>query len=139
MGISLSSTFSAAHTDTPAWALRASLLAGCAIAAGGAKWLADGAAVSSVDPALIHLLRGMALIKSMALLAAVAAVWWRLGRPARTFIVWSYLASLWSMTCATVLIWKVTLIPFAAVAFHLALFVFLFAAWRDDLRLPSRT
>ena len=136
---SLSSTFSPARIATHtwlSWVFRVTLLVGCAIAAGGAYWTANPGTLVELDPALNRLLRGMALIKSLALIVAVAAVWWRLGRPTRTMIVSAYLVTLWSMTCATVLIWRVTQIPIAAVTFHLALFIFLIAAWRDDLKLP---
>jgi hypothetical protein len=113
-------------------ALRAALIAGCAAAVGLAARVGDPAAYLLADPALARLLRAMALIKGLLVLAAALASWWRFGWRASPAVSIAYLAATWAMAGSTMLIWQLALIPFAAVLFHAALVGLLLAAWRDD-------
>jgi hypothetical protein len=86
----------------------------------------------SADPALVHLLRGMAVIKATAVLGALAGVYWRLGWRVAPGIAAAYLGTTWTLAGSTMLIWQLAFIPAAAVLFHAALVGLLWASWRDD-------
>ena len=88
---------------------------------------------ASADAGLTALLRGMALIKGIAVLAGTGVAWWRFSKPVRSIDAAVYLVSLAAATAATVAIGWMAYIPVAAAVFHAALFAFLIAAWRDDL------
>jgi hypothetical protein len=118
-------------------ALRAALIAGCAVTVGSALRLGNPAPYLMADPALARLLRAMALIKGSLALAALLASWWRFGWRVDTRISIAYLAATWTMAAAAVLIWQLTLMAFAAVLFHGALIGLLLAAWRDDNKAPK--
>ena len=60
---------------------RTALVAGSAAAAALAWLVASGAAQPAVEPDLVVLLRGMAVIKSLLAAGAAALVWWRLSLP----------------------------------------------------------
>jgi hypothetical protein len=116
-----------------AGASRAMLVVGCALTLILAARLGRPAAYLAADPALARLLRGMAVIKGAAVLAAFAAVFWRLGWRASLGSAAAYLTTTWLLAGSTMLIWQLTWIPAAAVLFHGALIAILVAAWRDDL------
>jgi hypothetical protein len=79
----------------------------------------------------------MAIVKGAIVLAGISLLYWRFSRPVSSAMAGVYLAAAWLAAGASVLIWQLTLIPLAAVAFHLALLAFLLAAWRDG-KLPAR-
>lgn len=112
-------------------ALRAILIFGCALAIGAAVWASDPADYLRTDPALARLLRGMALIKGVAVLGAVLAVHWRFGWRLSKPLSITYLLGSWALAGTTMLIWQLTSIVLAAAAFHTALLAILLAAWRD--------
>ena len=114
--------------------LRSLLIIGCALGIGLATWHGTAVGTSFPDPALIRLLRGMALLKGAMAIAALLAVFWRFGWPMSPPVALGYLLCTWTLAGASVLIWRLTLIPFAAVSFHAALLGILAAAWQDDLR-----
>jgi hypothetical protein len=116
-----------------AWALRGLLLAGCVMAMALAAARTDPAAYVRADPALAHLLRGMALLKGGIVAVALALVLWRFGWRVGKFTSAVYLVTCWTLTGTTMLVWQLTAIPAAAVAFHGALIGMVLAAWRDDL------
>ena len=62
--------------------LRLMFVAVCAFAAAAATYFVGGS-VKTADPDLANLLKGMAIIKTVILLAVGAAIWWRLGSPIR--------------------------------------------------------
>jgi hypothetical protein len=111
--------------------LRAALLVGCALAIGMAGWLGDPSGYLQADPALARLLRGMALIKGMIVIGAVAAVYWRLAWPARPVAAASYLAASWVLAGSAMLIWQLSYIVLAAVLFHAAALSLLIVGWRE--------
>lgn len=109
------------------------LVAGCAIAAAAGLSLGDAAPVLERDAELGALLRGMALIKAVLVIAAAALIVWRLRQPVSTAVALAYLAGAWAMSLATGLIWQLTLIPAAALLFHAGEIGLLLLAWRDGL------
>jgi hypothetical protein len=113
------------------WALRAFLIVGCALAIGAATWVSEPSGYLQADPALARLLRGMALIKGAAVLGAVLAVHWRFGWRVTKPLSLTYILGSWTLAGTTMLIWQLTWIALAAVAFHAALLAILLAAWRD--------
>lgn len=124
----------AARPAAPASAtllLRATLLLGCLAAVALAAAFGRPAASLQADPDLAFLLRGMAAIKAALVLAALAAVLWRLGHPVTQKAAQAYGVGVWLMAAACVLVWRLTSIPFAAIVFHLGEFTLLFTAWRD--------
>jgi predicted lipid-binding transport protein (Tim44 family) len=110
---------------------RATLFGGCLLAVLAGLALGDPAPRLAADPELAFLLRGMAGIKALLLLGAVSLLAWRFARPvpARTAAV--YIGGAAVMAGATALIWQLTALPLAAVAFHAAEIAVLVAAWRD--------
>jgi hypothetical protein len=112
-------------------ALRAFLIVGCALSIGAAALLAEPSGYLQNDPALARLLRGMALIKGVAVLGAVLAVHWRFGWRVTKPLAITYLLGSWTLAGTTMLIWQLSWIVVAAVAFHTALIATLLAAWRD--------
>lgn len=115
-----------------AWRLR--LVAGCAVAIAAAALIGDPASFSLADPELALLLRGMALIKGLLVVAAFALVLWRVGLPIGAGAATGYLAGVATMAFATALIWQLSFIVPAAALFHAAGLLLLVVAWRDDGR-----
>jgi hypothetical protein len=112
-------------------ALRSLLLSGCIASVAMAAWLGEPAALMRSDAELAQLLRGMAAIKGLIVLAAVGALLWRFGQPAPRRIAIAYLLGAWLIAGATMLVWQLSLVPLAALAFHAGEFTLLIAAWRD--------
>lgn len=111
---------------------RALLLGGCVLAASAAAWQGDPASYLRADPELARLLRGMALIKSGIALAAIAAVLWRLGWPlTRPATAAGYLGACWVLAGSCMLIWQLTDIAVAAIAFDGAGLVLLGLVWHE--------
>jgi hypothetical protein len=77
------------------------------------------------------LLRGMAMIKGFLATAAVGALLWRFGHPLSTRMAVVYLGGAWLAAGAAMLVWQLTLIPLAALVFHLGEITMLVTAWRD--------
>lgn len=111
--------------------LRALLVAGCLLAAMLAAWAGSPELVLESDAELARLLRGMALIKASIVVAVVGALLWRLGRPLSRTLAAVYIGSTAVVAGASMLIWQLTFIPLAAVAFHIGELALLVAAWRD--------
>ena len=118
--------------------MRTLLLAGCLASAAAAGWLADPAPVLQADTELARLLRGMALIKGALMLAAVGVLLWRFGRPTTPRTAGAYLAGAWMLCGASLLIWQLSAIPFAALLFHAGVLLLLVAAWRDRSAITCR-
>lgn len=125
---------SSADTGSPAsrrLRLGGMLLGGCVLAVVAAAAVGRPEPLLQADPELARLLRGMALIKAAIVVAALAALLWRFGRPLSHGLTGAYLAGAWAAAGASMLIWQLELIPAAAVAFHLGELTLLVAAWRD--------
>jgi hypothetical protein len=118
-------------TTTQIVPLRAALICGCALAIGVATWAGDPSAYLQADPALARLLRGMALIKGMLAVGAVAAVYWRLAWPISSLVAATYVISAAAMAGSAALIWQLSYIPPAALLFHLAALCMLMVGWRE--------
>ena len=111
--------------------LRVAAWAGAAIAAALALGVGRPELLLASDPELARLLRGMAVIKGGLVLLAMALLTWRLGQPLPSRLAAVYLGSVWLAAAASVLIWQLSFIGLAAVAFHGAELAFLAAAWMD--------
>ncbi len=111
--------------------LRAWVIAACALGIGAAAWFGNPGGYLHADPALARLLRGMALIKSAMVLAAVGAVVWRFGFPVAKPVAVVYIVGCCVLAGSTTLIWQLTLIPLAAILFHAAALGMLIVGWRD--------
>jgi hypothetical protein len=111
------------------------LLAGCAATGLLAYAAGHPQARLLADPGLAWLLRGMALIKGGLVAAALALTVWRLRQPQApsTRAAAGYIACGCLMTASTVLIWQLSFIVPAAVAFHVGLIGLLWIGWRDGL------
>lgn len=117
--------------------LRATLVCGFVLALAWAAWVASPAPYLESDAELARLLRGMAVIKGAIALGALSLLLWRFARPVSAPITGVYLVGAWALAGSTVLIFQLTLIPWAAAAFHVGVLSLLVAAWRDD-RKPRR-
>ncbi len=111
--------------------LRSGLVLGCAVAIGIAAWLGDPSGYLQADPALARLLRGMAVIKGMIAIAAVGAVFWRLGWRVSRAGAAAYLVASWALTGSTMIIWQLSFIVPAALVFHAAALSMLLISWRE--------
>jgi len=119
------------NTNTHIVPLRAALVLGCAIAIGIATWVGDPSTYLNADPALARLLRGMALIKGMLAVGAVAAVYWRLSWTIDARVAATYAITAAAMAGSAALIWQLSYIPFAALLFHAAALSMLIVGWRE--------
>lgn len=113
--------------------LRASLLVGIMVAIACAAAIGHPESLVRADAELARLLRGMALIKGFIALAAVAAILWRFGWSASRGATVAYTTGAWLIAGGSMLIWQLTYIPAAAIAFHVGAFAIVFAACRDDV------
>jgi hypothetical protein len=112
--------------------LRRWLLVGSLAACVLAAWVGNPSDYSRADPELAFLMRGMAAIKATLVLAAVGVLWWRFTYPISQPTAMAYLIGAWLAAGATVLIWQLSFITLAAIAFHAGEFALLVAAWRDQ-------
>lgn len=114
-----------------AW--RIALIAACVLSVGIAASVGHPAGYLEADPALAHLLRGMALIKGLIVLGAAAAALWRHGWAISPRLAVLYALAVSTMAGSTMLIWQLTFIPLAALLFHVAMIGMVFLGWRDRL------
>ena len=89
------------------------------------------APVATIDPDLVRVIRCMALIKGGLALAALAACFWRLGRPAAGWRRFAYVAGPPSMLGGAVALWTLHGVGLAALGLHLGLFGVLAAGLTD--------
>lgn len=111
--------------------LRFLLFAGCLASVVLAAWAGEPARYLRADPELAFLLRGMAAIKAVIVLAALGVLSWRFGHTVSQRMAAGYLMGAWLTAGATVLVWQLSFIPLAALVFHAGEFTLLFVAWRD--------
>jgi hypothetical protein len=121
--------------------LRALLLAGCALTVVIAVSYGSPEPYLRDDRELAFLLRGMAAIKACLVIATAGVLWWRFGHPIGRGAAAAYLLGAFLTAVACGLIWQLTLIVPAAVAFHVGAFMLLFVAYveRDTARLTTRS
>lgn len=113
-----------------------------AIVAGALEILPSLPAERADDATLVTLIRGMAIIKALLAVIAGSALAWRLGRPAGTALVATYLAGIWLMVLGSVVVWQCLHVGWAALLFHTGELTVLLTAWRDgrsSLRWTVRT
>jgi hypothetical protein len=63
-------------------------------------------------------MRGMAAVKALMLLPALAAVDWRLRQPVRPPLAAGYAGAVWAMAAAPALIWGLQHVAAASALFH---------------------
>jgi hypothetical protein len=114
-----------------ATALQALLVFGCLATVALAAWIGRPEAYPSTDADLARLLRGMGLIKGFLALAAVGVLLWRFGHPLSQRMAIAYLVGAWLAAGASMLVWQLTMIPLAALVFHIGEITMLVTAWRD--------
>ena len=112
--------------------LRLAFLGACALAAAAAILYAGTGGIQSVDPDLAKLLKGMAIIKTVILLAAGAAIWWRLGSPIRRAFAAGYIIFGAAGIAGAALVWNMAGLGLAPFLFDGGLLGFLILALRDD-------
>lgn len=127
----------ASAADSTADSLRRWLLLTCLAAGTLAVWVGNPSDYLRADPEWAFLMRGMAGIKATLILAALGLLWWRLKHPISHPIAMAYVIGAGLASGATVLIWQLSFIPLAAIAFHAGEFVLLVAAWRDKGAKPG--
>ena len=119
--------------------LRALLIAGCIAAAALAVEFGQRGAEPLAEPALGHLLRGIALLKALAVCLAVGLLWWRFGHAISRGRAAAYVVGVSLAATGSVLIWQLSHIVLAAVGFHLGEVAFLVVAWQDRGILARRS
>lgn len=115
---------------------RAALVLFAGVAALGAAALPDASAARG-DADLVRLMQGMAALKGLTVLGAVAALWWRFAQPVPARMAAGYVLCTAVMAAGVVLIWRLSHIGETAIAFHTALFAILFIALKDDGARPA--
>ncbi len=118
--------------------LRTALLIGSVAMVVAAGWYGQPDLLLQADPQLALMLRGMALIKATMVLVALALLAWRFMHPIGRLQAAVYIGGAWLAAGGCMLIWQLTHIPAAAVAFHVGEFAFLLMAWRDWQDAPQR-
>lgn len=121
------------HAHGTRWSgrLRALLLLGCTASVVAASTLGDPSLSLRADPQLAVLLRGMAVLKALMVLAGLGVLGWRFGHPIARVTAALYLGGAWLVAGATALIWQLTALPLAALVFHVAGFGLLWVAFAD--------
>ena len=112
--------------------LRATLLLSTAAVALVAGALASGYHPAGFAAELAFLLRGMALIKASIAIVAIALALWRFGYRVSLAAAGGYILGVGCLVAASMFIWFLTYIAFAAILFHVGLFGLLIIAWRED-------
>ncbi|WP_051631076.1 hypothetical protein [Afifella pfennigii] len=120
------------NAGRPVLRRRAALALACLAAAALAFLAGDPAPRLAADAETARLLRGMALIKAVFVLAGFALLWWRLKSPVATPVLAGYVALLALMAGAAVLVWQLSFLAFTSLVFHAALIGLVLLAWRDD-------
>ena len=80
----------------------------------------------------------MAVIKAALVVAVIGVLLWRFGLSTPQGVAVAYLIGIWLMAGATMLVWQLTLIPVAAVGFHVGELALLLVALRDYRAGPIR-
>ncbi len=87
--------------------------------------------VLAAGPDLVRLLRGMAVLKMLMALGAVAGLWWRLGSAVTPFWMVGYALAAGLMAAGPGLIWDMTYLRTGAVLLHGGLLATLLLLWCD--------
>ena len=117
--------------------LPALLVGGCVLAAVAVGAAARGGAAPAVDPELARLLRAMAVIKGVMLVAGVGALAWRLRRPTPLPFAAAYLGGAWVAAGAVAAMWSLVALGAVAVVLHGVAAAVALLAWRDAGFVPA--
>jgi len=129
----------AAHSAQPALGVRPAwraILYTAAASAALAGFVAIPSAINNVaapaaDPALIMLLRFMAVVKAAMAIAGIALADWRFRHPASSRLATSYVVASGLMAAGSGLIWHIATIVEGAAVFHTGLALLIVLAWVD--------
>ena len=117
---------------------RAILVAGCIAAAWAAAAAGDPPSLQASDPAVVGLLRGVAWFHAAIIALGLILLWLRLRfRLSAPWIV-GYFGCTWLVIAANALIWQLTAIVPAALAFYAGEIILLILAWNDRAPAPLR-
>lgn len=95
---------------------------------------------AGLEPALVSLLRFMAVIKAASAAAMLMLTAWRLRRPTSSRFALAYIVATSLAAAAPGLIWSLSQIALGAALFHVGLTIMVVAAWRDGtMRVLSRS
>lgn len=124
------------HALSRPMALRTLLLSGCVASVAAAAWIGSPENYLQADLELGRLLRGMAAIKASFVMATIGILLWRFGWPVSMPLASVYLAGAATIAGSSMLIWQLTHIPLAAMAFHVGGLALLVATWQDRAAVP---
>lgn len=110
------------------------LVAGCAVAGTLAGFITEPQLPLVEDLELARLLRGMAILKAVFVLAAIVGLLWRLRWPLSDRLAAGYLSGVWLATAASVQVWQLGALATASILFHAGLLIFLITALGDGRR-----
>ncbi|MEM1144537.1 MAG: hypothetical protein AAGI88_18300 [Pseudomonadota bacterium] len=110
--------------------MRTVLLGGCLSAVILSSLITPPAPVG--DPDLTTLMLGMAAVKGLLVLAALAVLWWRFGHAITRSTAALYCIGAWLASASVILIAQRAFLPTAIVLFHAGELLLLLTAWRDD-------
>lgn len=101
---------------------RRALLVGLVLVAVALAWsLARPQPALVADPALARLLRGMAVLKAVIAVVALALAWWRAGRPIAPWRLCGYALGSAVLAAAAVIVWQLAVVAATSVVFHATL------------------
>ena len=99
--------------------------------------LGGSAAAETADPDLVRLLQFMAGLKGGFAALALAACYWRLGRPSAPWREAVYIVGPAAMAAGAVCLWQLQSAGLAALVLHAGMFVLLAAALTDEAFIPA--
>ncbi len=117
---------------------RAILVAGCIAAALAAAAAGDPPALQVSDPAGAALLRGVAWFHAAIIALGLILLWLRLRFRLSAPWIAGYFGCTWLAVAANMLIWQLTAIVPAAIAFYAGQAILLLLAWNDRAPAPLR-
>lgn len=112
--------------------LRCALLIAIAAALSGVRVAAPEASAYTGEPELARLLRSMALLKAVLVVATAALVCWRFGWPVTWPVAVVYGLATASMAAATLGVWQLAALGLSSVAFHVGFVALLACAYFDS-------
>ena len=117
---------------------RAILVAGCVAAAWAAAAFGDPRAYQAADPGGAALLRGVAWFHAAIIALGLILLWLRLRYRLSAPWIAGYFGCTWLVVAANMLIWQLTEIVPAAIAFYAGQAFLLILAWHDRAPAPLR-
>ena len=117
---------------------RTLLLAGGLLAAWAASTFGDPSTYQTADPGGAVLLRGVAWFHAAIIALGLILLWLRLRFRLSAPWIAGYFGCTWLVVAANTLIWQLTAIVSAAIAFYAGQAILLLLAWHDRAPVPLR-